>query len=317
MKRLLTLTAALAALAMPAAAQECEDGFRTFGHELGTACIPVDPERVVSGNEFWITVPLVELNAPLVGTAGHDFGSELDYFARLEGLGLSHLVPGDIPSVGRSAGMDLEVIASLEPDLIITTIYEADLHERLELIAPTVIVPAGTLAKEHLAFIADAVGAMETHEALIADYERRIALIREQLVAPEEISISRLDIDENGLWYLPDFGAQDQVINDLGFSRPEIQRDATSNIRGMSLENIEAFDGDLILTGYAPRFGQTVEMLRDDWMAEGGALWTQLDGVQAGNHFWYERDTWNAIGYHFLNEVVSALALITVGREFD
>ncbi|MEL6576359.1 MAG: ABC transporter substrate-binding protein [Pseudomonadota bacterium] len=304
-------------LAVPATAEDCAEGQRAFEHAEGTACIPNDPQRVVSGNEFWISIPLVELGAPLVGTAGWPLDDARGYVGRLRQLGLEHLLPGDIPRFGRSSGMDFEAIAALAPDLIVTTIYEADLHDRFEIIAPTVVVPRGLLAIDHLAFIADAVGAQDTHDTLITAYQSRVAAVRAQLPAPEEIVVSRLDINDNGLRFFPNFGTQDQVINDLGFSRPPMQRDATTDIRGVSIERIAEFDGDIILSGYAPRFGQTVDMIRSGWMADGEALWTQLEGVRAGNHYWYEGDTWNAIGYHFLTEVLTSLATITVGQTFE
>ncbi|EBA12379.1 iron(III) dicitrate ABC transporter (lipoprotein) [Roseobacter sp. CCS2] len=146
----------------------------------------------------------------------------------------------------------------------------------------------------------------DAYTGRITTYERRIEDLRDIVGDPSEITVSRLDIDADGIWFYPNWGALEQVLSDAGFARPELQTAAIENITGMSVENIAAFDGDIVLISYAPRFGQTIPKLTNGWMSAGNDIWRSLSAAQTGNAFWYERDIWAGYSIKSLNESIMA-----------
>lgn len=87
-------------------------------------------------------------------------------------------------------------------------------------------------------------------------------------------------------------------------------------MNGVSVERIQEFDGDVLIASIAPRWGQTIPMLSEQW--DGIApFWRDLDGVSSGNLFWYERDV--LVGYTFesLDRSIDLLTAVTAGRNFD
>jgi iron complex transport system substrate-binding protein len=169
---------------------------------------------------------------------------------------------------------------------------------------------------EQIETLADLANVEDAFDAEIARYEARIADAQERIGNPEKISISQLDINDGGLRYYPRWGALAQVIDDIGFAQPAIQAEATANMRDISFERLMEFDGDILITGQAWRFGQDIAALTDrhDTVAP---FWRDLPGVEAGNHYWYYRDLWNGNTFVSLHAVIDGLELLTAGRDFD
>lgn len=181
---------------------------------------------------------------------------------------------------------------------------------------PTVFVPELTEFSENIAFVADAAGLSADFNVERARYGARIAETREIIGDPAAISVSRFDMWEDGLWYHPGWGAIAQVIDDLGFDKPEVQASATDGMDGVSVQRIEEFDGDILIASYAPRFGQTIPMLTDQW-DEIAPFWRGLGGVQSGNLFWYERDILVGHTFDSLDRSIDFLLTVAAGREFE
>ena len=310
---------AFALLATPAIALDCPGGQRPFAHQAGEDCIPESPQRIVAVRHDSLATPLIELGAPLVGVGVEIDASTGEAFIRgaTDILGVNVGEASRLASVGDANEPDLEAIAALAPDLILITDWQAELKGRLDLIAPTVVVPRWLPYLDHLAFVADAAGVSGTYDARLAAYEARIAAIRATLGDPSAITVSYLDLAQDGVWHHVNWGARDQVTADLGFSRPAVVRDqAADDPTDYSFERLPEFDGDLVLSSAADRFGQTVEALSAEW--DGYApFWRDLPAVRDGRHHWYPRDLW--VGYSFasLDLVAEGLALLTVGRDLD
>jgi iron complex transport system substrate-binding protein len=314
-----TFAAIALVAATPALALDCPEGERAFAHAAGEACIPENPQRIVATRHDSIVTPLIELGAPLVGVGVAFDSATGEAFIRgaTDILGVNVGPESGLTSIGNANEPDLEIIAGLAPDLILILEWQADLKDRLDLIAPTVVVPDGLTYLDHLALVADAAGVSGTYDTKLAAYEARIAEIRGTLGDPSAITISYLDLWEEGVWHYINWGARDQVTADVGFARPDIVRDQGADEgTDYSFELLPAFDGDIVLSSHANRFGQTVAALSAEW--DGYApFWRGLPAVQEGRHHWYPRDLW--VGYTFtsLMHVADSLALLTVGRDFD
>lgn len=124
----------LSATVMGVTAQEttaCEDGFRLIEHTMGASCIPENPERVVV-LEWTYAEDLLALGVQPVGVAD------------IEGYHNWVKVPvaldETVTDVGTRAEPNLEVIAGLDPDLIIGVHFRlGENYDDLSAIAPTLV----------------------------------------------------------------------------------------------------------------------------------------------------------------------------------
>lgn len=302
--------------AAPAIAQSCNEGFRAFEHAAGETCIPNDPQRIASLNDLGATTTLIELGAPLIGTTMRTMddgslyvrgASDIIGQAAVDALGLINL--------GGNNPVDVEQIAAAEPDLIIAGSWQSEQYDALSQIAPTIVGYSSSEQPffDQLEFLAQASATTGAYDAALAEYRARVEEVRDRVGDPGSIIISKLDLADDGLWYYPEWGGLEQVIDDVGFAQPAYQAEATEQVNGLSVERIMEFDGDIILTGYAPRFGQDVDELieRHNRVAP---FWRDLSGVQSGNHFWYERDLWSATTFSALNNALDGLELLAAGQ---
>jgi iron complex transport system substrate-binding protein len=306
---------ALALTLVPGAALalDCEPGLRSFTHAAGEICIPEAPQRIVAGRHDSIATPLIDIGAPVVGTntavdgrtgepfirgATHILGTNVG-----EGSGIADIGAGDI---------DLEAVAALSPDLILLPAWESALHDQMSQVAPTVVVPDNLPFLDHLAFLADAAGRQDVYAEQFDRYRARVEELRVAIGDPGAISISRLDLSEGTIWYYPNWGAVDQVIDDVGFARPAIVTDLTENAE-FSVEIVPEFGADLVLSSHADHFGQSVAALSAEWDAT-APFWREIEGVKDGHHYWYPRDVWVGYTFRSLETVIDGLHLLTAGR---
>lgn len=312
------LAALLALAPLPATAQEaCPEGQRPFAHAQGEACIPEAPERIAALRHDQIATPLLDIGAPVVASQMERMEDGAAYVRGASDIfGQDVVDAAGLIDIGAGNPLDLEAIAAASPDLIIGRVWEAEAYDQLSAIAPTVIVPDNLPYLDHLAFLAEAAGSSGSYEARLDRYRARVEEARAVIGDPSAITLSRFDLWEDGLWFYPNWGAVDQVIDDLGFDRPAIQAEAEEGINGLSVERLPEFDGDVLIASRAPRFGQTIPMLTEQW--DGVApFWRDLSAVEAGELYWYERDVWVGYAFASLDAVLDGLTLITAGREFD
>jgi iron complex transport system substrate-binding protein len=129
------------------------------------------------------------------------------------GLGLRPVVavvPGDrLPAYlrGPAAGVEtirpvaageLWAVRKAKPDLIVGR--QGALFEGLSLIAPTVIVEPGSGRwKLNLRLMGEALGRTNDAEALLTDYDRRVAVVRAGVKGPRRVAVARPTEDGWGL----------------------------------------------------------------------------------------------------------------------
>ncbi|MEM8789047.1 MAG: ABC transporter substrate-binding protein [Pseudomonadota bacterium] len=312
------LTAVLICLTAAAAAQDCGAGLRPFEHLGGTTCIPESPQRIVGLQDDEVVTPLLDLGAPVVasGFRQRDGGAP---FLR----GAVFMIPEDVRSsltnLGDPNQPDFEALAAADPDLIILDTDALDIASRTGAIAPTIVLPETEFLLDYLATFARIAGVTQTYESRRAAYEARVEEVRAKIGTPAGITISQLDMYDQGMWYEPNRGALDQVLTDLGFTRPEPIAEALKTRDGfdpLSFEFLPTLDGDIIISTYAGVFGQSPARFEADW--DGYApFWRDLAGVASGEHFWVERDLYNGRTFTSLMKSLDAIELITVGREFE
>lgn len=308
---------AAVALATMATAQDCAEGQRRFAHAQGETCIPENPQRIASLRGDTMTTPLMDIGAPVIASMMREMEDGSAYVRGASDIfGQDVVDAAGLINLGGQYPPDIEAVATSDPDLIILRSYQADALGKLQAIAPAIVVPDNVPLLDHLGWLADAAGLSDSYDADLARYRARIEEARAIIGTPGDITVSRFDMWDDGLWFYPNWGAVDQVIDDIGFARPAIQAEAEDGIEGLSFERIGAFDGDILISSRAPRFGQSIDMLTEQWDSV-APFWRDLSGVQTGNQFWYERDVWVGHSFASLDRVIDGLTLIAAGRGLD
>ncbi|WP_091323668.1 ABC transporter substrate-binding protein [Geodermatophilus ruber] len=258
-------------------------GTRTVEHASGTTEIEGAPERVVVLDTGELDSVLA-LGVTPVGSVRTAVSDELPGYIQDAGVD-----PADIANVGTISEPDLEAIAALEPDLILSNmVRHADIYEQLAAIAPTVFAASvGEAWKDNLRLAGEALDRAEEAEELLAEYEQRAGEVGELYGDPAatEVSMVRfLDGSAVRLYGVGSFiGA---VLADVGFARPELQRTQETFVE-VSPENISQADGDLVFSAAYGADGQTAA-----GQITAGGLWQGIPAVQEGRAFEVDDDRW-------------------------
>ena len=200
MKQTLIIFGLVAALASPASALDCSDGFRPFAHHAGETCVPAGPQRIVTLHDQNGLLPLMELGVQPIASAGHINSAGEKIFRRMEGYDTDA-----VQWIGAyGSPPDAEAIAALSPDLIVASPWPPDAAGLLAGIAPVVVIDMFDQPLEDALFrFADLVNRTDRAEALQAALNARAAEVRTQLgeaMADTTISVITRD-DEGGGFY--------------------------------------------------------------------------------------------------------------------
>ncbi|MEM9843609.1 MAG: ABC transporter substrate-binding protein, partial [Pseudomonadota bacterium] len=195
-----------------------------------TLVVPAKPERIVSLFDGLITVPLVEIGAPVVGSIG-----DIDLATgqwRIFGLqDLLDLSPGDIDiqNIGQYAALDIEAIQALEPDLIIADESRGAEIKRLEFIAPVFVQEVysgaayGVSPQKDMAAL---VGRLDRYNQLEARYKERVRSIKARLNGQKSVSAVIVWDQLTPMWPV---NGLTQALQDLGLELTPITSGNGSN----------------------------------------------------------------------------------------
>lgn len=259
---------------------------RDITHIMGVTAVPDQPLRIVAltneATEDLLALGLVPVGAVRSANADPWFDHVADALK-------------DTTLVGEELAPNLEVILSLQPDLILGNKKRHEqIYEQLSAIAPTVFVENITGQwRSNLAFYAEAAGRVAEGEALLGDYEDRVAAIKAALGdrVAEKVGLVRFISGQNYAYNNDSFSGS--ILRDIGFARPAAQ-DKAGLAEPITLERIPDLDGDRLLhfsyeTGDG---GATKEA--EAWMAS--PLWQNLDVVKAGHVYAVSDTVWATAG---------------------
>lgn len=227
-------------------AQTCEDGLRPFKHAAGTTCIPENPKRIVTTQDQNALLPLLELDARPVGSAGLIQDDGATSFRRVEDYNTE-----GIAFVGAYGEPNLEAIAAQQPDLIVGSPHQETIYDSLSAIAPTVLIDVHDRPlEEGLMDFANLVRRKDRAQELENDYRAKLESLLEQLGERREVlSVSVLTAGETpGEFYRADQGqAVGSVMNDLDLLRPKAQRAQLDGREYLTVEALREHDADAVL----------------------------------------------------------------------
>ncbi|AJY45873.1 ABC transporter substrate-binding protein [Martelella endophytica] len=259
---------------------------RSITSAMGTVDVPDQPQRVVVlTNEG--TEAVLALGVQPVGAVNSWHGDP--WWDHIDGA------MGDAVPVGTESAVNLEMVAALEPDLILANRQRhEEVYPQLSAIAPTVMSEElrGDW-KVNFELYAAALGQDEKGREVIAGYDTAVADLRAKLgdAVDEKVSVIRFLPGQIRIYQLDSFSGV--LLKDIGFDRPDNQNVDAFAIR-TGKESIPDMDGDRIFyftweTGNGEGEAMEGEVLNDP-------LWQSLSAVQAGRVHAVSDAVWNTAG---------------------
>ena len=298
-----TLWLAVAVLTTAACGGGVSEGFgggttsesRTIEHAVGETEISGTPERVV-------VLDTGELDSAM--TLGV---KPVGAVEAVEGMGYPSYLEGteEIENVGTIQEPNLEKIASLEPDLILSSkLRHEQIYDQLSQIALTVFTETtGVTWKENFDLHAEALNKVKEGTTVEKEYQARIDEFQQATGedAPT-VSVVRFLPGDTRIYQKESFIGT--VLEDVGLPRPESQDVDEFAIMNTSKEAIPEMGGDRVfVTTYGSEDESTKQEITSD------PLWQQLEAVQEGRVYEVSDDLWMlGIGYTAADGVVDDLA---------
>jgi iron complex transport system substrate-binding protein len=269
---------------------------REVQHELGTACIPASPQRIVTLDPLTALPTLLDLGAPVVGsTSVYAAGTLFPQYIE------PNKVQG-ITTLGTSRQPDLEKVALARPDLIVGWAHVIQpVQAQLEAIAPTVATNYSFYNsgwRDDVLFIADLVGKREEVAGQLAELDRRSAALRPRLtVEGRPLQLSRVDVFQGqALYYRFACTWFGEVLARAGVEQPAAQQgqctnnDSSSVFVYVSNEQFQVLDGDAIVTYVQPQSAADAAADPLTVLAQ-NPLWGGLKAARNGRAFAFG-DAW-------------------------
>ena len=313
MIRKLAIAAVIAALSLaPVSAQEMRD----FTHDTGTTQIPAHPKRIVALHDVGLTIPLLELGIAPIASSGRVRGDGSIYLRS----GMSLLgVDFDNSDIAFVADDDMEAIAALSPDLIITPEADEALLRQYNLIAPSISLNrynrSGT---DHFRILADAVGATAQFEKLQSRLEWQIEGLRQAVPNAENTTVSILSGGEAGVVvasYMPTYGSLGHVLTETGFSSIEIMEELRVE-SSISAERLAELDADFVIITYRNDRGDTPADARAA-MEESVPGWCDfLHACRNDQVLFLPRDEAFTVSYNAMDLAIATVHAGIAGRNF-
>ncbi|WP_017541156.1 ABC transporter substrate-binding protein [Nocardiopsis halophila] len=222
------------------AQEETDTATRTFAsdHTEGGVEIPESPERIVAIG--WAVPALISVEeAELVGVSRGTQDTSLtpQELTQVE----------ELPEVGTDLEIDVEKVAELEPDLIVSGLASAmefDYSE-LEQVAPVAVaaMDAPVQWKETSERIADAAGVADAHDELVEEYDARAEELSQTYAEElEDTTFASVAAWGDGNWTLEHRDAHGaNVLADAGLRFTEAAEDGAFS-ESLSVEELDRLD---------------------------------------------------------------------------
>jgi iron complex transport system substrate-binding protein len=218
---------------------------------------------------------------------------------------------GDTKDVGPMAEPNLELIAALKPDLILSSkVRHEKVYDKLNAIAPTVFAQTtGFPWKENLALYAKALGKEDAARQALADYQARAAKLGEEIRQKNggtmpTASVVRFVAGPTRLYQKASFSGT--VLKDVGLGRPPAQ-DVDAAMMDVSPEQLDKADADLVFVTTSDDPTKTQQN-----QVQSTPVWQGLKAVKENKVFTVPDETWmSGIGVQAADQMLSDIAKAT------
>lgn len=233
-----TAAEAVSPTTSPAQASGDTEATRVIKHAMGEETLTGTPERVViltnEGTEALLTLGVKPVGAVMSWDGDPWYDHIKDDMQ-------------DVTVVGDELQPNIELIASLKPDLIIgNKVRQEKIYEQLKQIAPTVFSEdlAGDW-KINFKLYSEALNKKAEGEQAMQAFDERVAEVKSKLgsIADTKVSIVRFSASQVRIYQKQSFSGV--LFDQLGFARPASQ-DKDNFMEVMSKETIPSMDGDVM-----------------------------------------------------------------------
>lgn len=241
------------------------------------------PKRVVALStghlDYCLALGIAPVGLAVAATEATDTRGIPDYIRRKFG---SQFDLDAIEIVGQRSAPDLEKVARLNPDLILSNRRaDASQLDQLARIATTTLTNGGSEKfKEDLTIVADALNKPEDGARLLADYQGRARSWATARGNSDTISLVRGKGDQ--YLYFGTLALASIVGTDAGLTRPPAQQFDDKASRTLSLEQVGLLDADWLFYSFP---GNSAGFTDE-------ALWRKLPVVAKGRAFEVDVDPW-------------------------
>ncbi|WP_141336438.1 ABC transporter substrate-binding protein [Paenibacillus sp. tmac-D7] len=255
-------------------------------HAMGETEVPANPKRVVIlTNEG--TEALLSLGIKPVGAVKSFTGNPwYDHIkADMEGVTV----------LGEEGQPNIELIASLKPDLIIgNKMRQEKIYEQLKAIAPTVF--SETLRgewKSNYRLYAETVGKKEEGEKVIAAFDKRTEEFKAKAgdKLQQKVSVVRFMAGKTRIYLSDTFTGI--IFKQMGIARTTVKAKDTF-VEEITKERLPEADGDIIFYFTYETGDDKGNQQEKDWTND--PLWKNLNAVKNGKAYKVNDAIWNTAG---------------------
>ncbi|WP_432277379.1 ABC transporter substrate-binding protein [Exiguobacterium acetylicum] len=257
-------------------AEQSNEKTRTITHEAGKTKVPEKPKKVVA-LEFSFVDALDELGITPVGIAQEN---KTD---------VSGLLGKDIEftEVGTRQQPNLEVISSLQPDLIIGDFNRhKGIYKQLQEIAPTIILKSRNATYEEnidsFKTIAEAVGKTKQMDDRLALHEERLRAAKKKVDPKDDRKVMVGVFRADSLTSHGETSFDGELLEKIGIENA-VTKTAEPTVT-ITLEQMVKWDPDVIFMAEAD------PKLLKEW--KDNPLWNQITAVKNGEVYEVNRDLW-------------------------
>lgn len=257
-------------------AEQKNEKTRTITHEAGKTKVPEKPKKVVA-LEFSFVDALDELGITPVGIAQEN---KTD---------VSGLLGKDIEftEVGTRQQPNLEVISSLQPDLIIGDFNRhKGIYKQLQEIAPTIILKSRNATYEEnidsFKTIAEAVGKTKQMNDRLALHEERLQAAKKKVDPNDDRKVMVGVFRADSLTAHGETSFDGELLEKIGIENA-VTKTAEPTVT-ITLEQMVKWDPDVIFMAEAD------PKLLKEW--KNNPLWNQITAVKNGEVYEVNRDLW-------------------------
>lgn len=257
-------------------AEQSNEKTRTITHEVGKTKVPEKPKKVVA-LEFSFVDALDELGITPVGIAQEN---KTD---------VSGLLGKDISftEVGTRQQPHLEVISSLQPDLIIGDFNRhKGIYKQLQEIAPTIILKSRNATYEEnidsFKTIAEAVGKTKQMDDRLALHEERLEAAKKKVDPKDDRKVMVGVFRADSLTAHGETSFDGELLEKIGIENA-VTKTAEPTVT-ITLEQMVKWDPDVIFMAEAD------PKLLKEW--KNNPLWNQITAVKNKEVYEVNRDLW-------------------------
>ncbi|MEU5579535.1 iron-siderophore ABC transporter substrate-binding protein [Streptomyces huasconensis] len=269
---------------------------------MGDVKVPVSPKRVVVLDTAELD-SAISLGVKPVGATHVEAESGFPGYLPKDEL-------SGVKDVGEMLNPNMEAIAALKPDLILTSkIRHAAKYDQLKKIAPTVMTETtGYPWKENFQVHADALSKKAEAKKVVSDYQAHAEKVTEAVGGPAKAKATKVNV----LRFIEGadirlYGEQTYIatiLKDVGLGRAPISAKAKDGFSyDLSPEKIDLADTDVI---FQSTYGDPKKAKQTQ--TTGSGLWKNMKAVKSGNVHTVEDELWiQGIGYTAANKILDEM----------